>query len=526
MLHTLNVFSSRGFVYLLILLAASFVSFIKVNQPATYYVDAIHGNDAHAGTSPSSAWRTLDKVNTVHFSPGDKLLFKAGTSYQGQLRPKGSGVEGRPVVIDRYGQGAKPTIAAEGLFDAALYLHNQEYYEINNLILSNKGPGRKAKRYGVHVEIHDFGTAHHLVLRGVDVKDVNGSLVKKEGGGAAIVFTNGGLKTASRFDGIIIEGCRISNTARNGVLINGNWMRSAWLPNLNVVIRDNMIEGVPGDGIVPTGCDGALIERNIMRDCPRLLPGGEAAAGIWPWSCDNTIVQYNEVSDHKAPWDGQGFDSDWNCRNTLIQYNYSHDNEGGFLLICNDGGAAPSASCGNTGTVVRYNLSVNDGYRTTGKHSGFSPVFHITGPTSGSKIYNNVIYISNREPEMDSTLIETGNWNGEPVNTLFANNIFYVKGVIDYNLTLGRGTFFENNLYFGTQLNRPPDDGAVTQDPLFIRQFKGISKGGLKEAEYFRIKSASPAAYAGKAIAGREIKDFFGTLISINQKPCIGIHQR
>ena len=26
-----------------------------------------------------------------------------------------------------------------------------------------------------------------------------------------------------------------------------------------------------------------------------------------------------------------------NCNNTIIQYNYSHDNEGGFLLICNTG---------------------------------------------------------------------------------------------------------------------------------------------------------------------------------------------
>ena len=75
-----------------------------------------------------------------------------------------------------------------------------------------------------------------------------------------------------------------------------------------------MIEEVPGDGIVPIGCDSTLIEYNVMRDCPDMLPDTEAAAGIWPWSCDNTLVQFNEVSGHKAPWDAQGFDSDWNCR--------------------------------------------------------------------------------------------------------------------------------------------------------------------------------------------------------------------
>ena len=81
-----------------------------------------------------------------------------------------------------------------------------------------------------------------------------------------------------------------------------------------------LIEDVPGDGIVPIGCDGALIEYNLMRNCPGTLPHSEAAAGFWPWSCDNTVMQFNEVSDHKAPWDAQGFDSDYNCRNTTIQY--------------------------------------------------------------------------------------------------------------------------------------------------------------------------------------------------------------
>lgn len=43
-----------------------------------------------------------------------------------------------------------------------------------------------------------------------------------------------------------------------------------------------------------------MIEYNVMRDCPDMLPDTEAAAGIWPWSCDNTLVQFNEVSGHKA----------------------------------------------------------------------------------------------------------------------------------------------------------------------------------------------------------------------------------
>ncbi len=135
-----------------------------------------------------------------------------------------------------------------------------------------------------------------------------------------------------------------------------------------------------------------------MRDCPAILPESEAAAGIWPW--ESATIRWfssNEVSGHKAPTDAQGFDSDWNCQNTLIQYNYSHDNNGGFLLVCGPGNVDMPMNIGTNGTVARYNISVNDGLRgysvRMNKKSGFSPTFHISGKLKDTKIYNNVIFV-------------------------------------------------------------------------------------------------------------------------------------
>jgi hypothetical protein len=62
--------------------------------PATYYVDAAIGDDGATGRSPDSAWRTLDRVNATMFTPGDRLLFRAGASWHGQLWPKGPGTPG------------------------------------------------------------------------------------------------------------------------------------------------------------------------------------------------------------------------------------------------------------------------------------------------------------------------------------------------------------------------------------------------------------------------------------------------
>jgi hypothetical protein len=76
---------------------------------------------------------------------------------------------------------------------------------------------------------------------------------------------------------------------------------------LTLVRRPNengrLLEEIPGDGIIPIACDGALIEHNVMRDCTRLLEPSDADAGIWPFACDNTVIQLDEVSDHKAPRD-------------------------------------------------------------------------------------------------------------------------------------------------------------------------------------------------------------------------------
>ena len=488
-----------------------------------YYVDSRSGSDDNDGLSPAGAWKSLLRVNEHLFQPGDRLLLKAGTVYAGQLRPHGSGSAGAPIVIDSYGEGPKPRIDGRGKVPAALYLYNVEYWEVNSLEITNYGEQRQAGRAGVYVHIEDFGTAHHIVLRGLDIHDVNGSLVKKEGAGFGIRWRNEGESKWSRFDGLLIENCRLRRCERNGIIgSSAYWKRSRWHPSLNVVIRNNLLEEIPGDGIVPIGCDGAVVEYNVMRNGTRLLPEGEAAAGIWPWSSDNTVIQYNEVSGHKAPWDAQGFDADWNCRNTLIQYNYSHDNEGGFLLVCTKGDFQGPDNAGNVGAVIRYNISVNDGLRATGKHAGFSPVFHISGPVENTHIYNNVIYIS-RKPsaDIDRTLIKMNNWGGPwPVNTRFTNNIFFAEQWTTYDLGRAVGTVFENNVYYGEHRLRPPDARAILKDPLFVNP--GLITAGIQAVLGYRLQRGSPCIAAGVPIPGNGGRDFLGFPLPRNRPPSVG----
>ncbi len=261
-------------------------------------------------------------------------------------------------------------------------------------IINGWGKKRQARRTGVTIKAIDVGELHNIELSNLEIYNVNGSLIKKEGGGAAILIRNGGDIYPIRFIGLKITNNHIHHSGRNGISFHGNSRRDKWFPNLDVLVKANLIEQVPGDGIVVIASDGAIIEHNILRDFPATLPQGDAAAGIWPWSADNTIIQFNKVSGHKAKWDGQGFDSDFNSFGTIIQYNYSHDNYGGFLLVCNKGQKLGKNNKGTVDTIIRGNVSINDGIRPYPTHAGvFSPTFHITGPVENTQIYNNIIIV-------------------------------------------------------------------------------------------------------------------------------------
>lgn|SRR5690625_774509 len=443
-----------------------------------YYLDGQNGNDTYDGTTISHPWKSLERLNKVTFQPGDQILFKAGTEFNGQFEPKGSGSAENPIVVDRYGEGEDPVIHGKGETQQTIFLKNVEYWEINHLEITNQGEQPKAGRNGITILAWNYGEMNHIHLKNLTIRDVNGSTVKSEGGGNGIHWNCGGDSIPSRLVDLLIEDCHIYRCHRNGITGNGNIDRNKWYPSLGVVIRGNLIEEVPGDGIVPIACDGALVEKNIFRRGTDLLEMEDAAAGIWPWSSDNTVIQYNEVSGHKAKWDAQGYDSDYNCFNTVIQYNFSHDNYGGMLLVCNDGNSlGRHYNWGTENTIVRGNVSINDGLRPYPTRPGwFAPIIHIAGPVKNTLIEENVMVILPKEKEeMDRTALIMDQW-GEPWSdsTQFVNNIFHVMGDdLPYRIELGESenVVFEGNIFHGKFNGLPVDENERESIPDLIDDF-------------------------------------------------------
>ena len=507
------------FFITMICIAVGFISFTMDGQEIsqTYYVDSESGDDSKSGLTPDAAWKTLTKVNTTIFHADDRVLFKSGTSYQGQLVFKGSGTKNHPIVVDSYGPGPKPAIQASGSFPEALLLKNVEYWEINNLDISNNGPYREESRWGVRICAENFGEMSHIKLKGLYVHDVNGWLKKSYEEGCGIYWeTLPG--EPSWFNGLLIENCHLARTDRNGICGRHLFIKRAenWHPSLNVVIRGNLLVDIGGDAIKPWGCEGALVEYNMVRGARTRCD--DYAAGIWPWSCDNTVIQYNEVSGVKGYKDGQAFDSDYNCRNTIFQYNYSHDNEGGFMLICTPKPDENNVGC--VGTIIRYNLSVNDHTR----------IFDIGGGAKDTYIYNNTIYVGNG---LDVKLLNYGSWGEDNWSDgmYFSNNIFYADegAVLRIMSRTGRnpdGRFegkpgfgestnnvFKSNVYFGKVLYVPEDPDGIFDDP-------GLIDPGSYDVMNYRIKDSSPCVNAGTFIA-ENVNDYFGR--PIQAKPDIGV---
>ena len=478
----------------------------RANQEGTpYYVDSLSGDDNDAGISTGKPWKTLRKLNATTFSPGDRILLKSGGTWTGQLWPKGSGTEQHPIIIDKYGGEAKPIINGDGAAEDAVLLKNQEYWEINNLEVTNTGSTPGARR-GVRLVADNYGDVHHIYVRGLNVHDVNGSDQIKENGG--ITYNCAGESKPSRFVDLRIENNRIHHVDRSGIFGSStHWVRSNWYPSLGVVIRNNLLDDIGGDGIVNVATDGAVVEFNVVAHASQRSQ--DYNVGIWPWSADNTVVQFNEVYGTRGQHDAEGFDSDWNSRNTIIQYNYSHDNEGGFLLICNEGSQSPQVSVGNTGTIVRYNISQND------HHRGIK----LSGPVKNTLIYNNTIYVGKGE---NVDVVLHTDWTGWATDTYFYNNIFYVEGTARFSYGVsgnadgsyvtapGRGkstnNIYDYNLYYGVPAADDPH--ALISDPQMLDP--GRAGVGRHTVSGYALRTGSPAIDSGRRIEPSGGRDFLG----------------
>jgi hypothetical protein len=76
------------------------------SSATVYYVSNV-GNDALDGKTESTAWRTISKINSQLFSPGDIIMFRKGDTWRETLIVSSSGNSTSPITFSNYGNNSK-----------------------------------------------------------------------------------------------------------------------------------------------------------------------------------------------------------------------------------------------------------------------------------------------------------------------------------------------------------------------------------------------------------------------------------
>ncbi len=506
----------------------------------TYYVDATAGADGNPGTSQAAAWKTLAKVNATTFTAGDKILLRAGQQWVEQLNPKGSGVSGNPITIGSYGEGPRPivdgrNVAGGGAGGAAVLLKSVSYWTVTGLEVTNDTgknnvgtvmrPG--SNRSGIMVYNASGKLRSGIIIRDNYIRDVNGCFVcsganPQTNGGIAVIadVMNGLSNGGSSFDGVQVLDNVIERVGRTGIAFNDYstgilfYIVNQAMLSKNVTIAGNRLKDIEGDGIILSGAINNLIERNRIDTAGLVTVAGTTqpgTVGMFIAKTTNSIMQFNEVSGvrHNVV-DGQAYDVDLMAYNSIVQYNYSHDNEGGMILLMGGNFSGSNAT-------VRYNLSVNDAFAANG-------VFTLSsGLMSGAKIYNNTAYIA---PGLAARPTYQLGWDGDNNNTWsFQNNVIVNHGTGAWEQPKGRGTTISHNLIFGNHTaGEPADAYKITADPQMIAPL-AVAPEGLDAVAGYGLRPSSPAVGAGAFITDNGARDYFGNPLSPAVAPTRGFHQ-
>ena len=460
--------------------------------PANYYVDSVSGNDGNSGLSPAVAWKSLEKVNSVVFKPGDSILFKANCSWTGKLEPKGSGDESKQIVISMYGYNSfprnirnKPHIEGNGIY-ATVVIKDVDYWTVSNLDVTNRNSTTDIQlRNGILVMAKVAGITRRIIVQDCEVHHVDGDFRRRVGmyKNAAIRVTYPGRSTAdNRYDEVLVQRNFVHDVNTIGIYVVSEADGHLETYYTKVRVANNTVIRTGADGGIISHCIDPVIENNQILDAGANgnYQSTNYIAGLWGDNNDGTIIfQYNEVArTRKFIGDGQAFDTDWGTGGTSIfQYNYTHENEGGFFLNCADLRMSPNYKK----TVLRYNISVEDKQSIVWRNS-----------ETLTEVYNNVFYKT-------AGSLDPGNSK----TYKYWNNIFNFTlepewGVCEYS----------NNCYYPIVKNSS-DPAGISAKPLFVHP--GFVGDGIKNADYHKLKAESPCINKGKLIPDNGSKDFWGT---------------
>jgi uncharacterized protein YaiE (UPF0345 family) len=525
--------------------AANVLQTLTVTVP-TYYIDSVNGVDTNNGLSSATAWQNITKLNNLTIAAGTQILLKAGSEWTGQqLKFLGSGTSTEPIIVDKYGTGAKPLLKGNGLVgEAVLYLYNQSYIEVNNLEITNLPVGATffnvngADRRGVMIVIDDYGTANHIYLKNLDIHHikgqlgstqelVNGAIPKKTGGiFLTVLGATETITSNSRFNDVLIDSCNIYYCENTGISIDNEWNTyypggqnssiaadvteyNNWYArrNTNLRISNNVIHHIGKNAMIIRMTDETgLIEHNVCYETAM----GTTGNTMFTARCKGTVFQYNEGYYNRAStqkilpgnYDGCMYDADYGSVDVIFQYSYSHDNSEGLFWGCNTRSSTHKnrgiPDPGDKGCTLRYCISQND----------LGSLVYMNYPSAGFEIYNNVFYI---KAGLSPIILREDPLNKHTYN--YYNNIIYNlgRGTYSFGTTQQTRTISHNTFYGNLASTEPADANKIRSNPLLVNP--GTGAFGINTLGGYKLQNGSPCVNTGTVITNNGGLDYWGNIL-------------
>ncbi len=257
-----------------------------------YFVDCAAGNDSAAGTSHTTAWRTLSKVSATAKPVGADVWIKAGTTCQpaSGFAINWSGTAGDRVVVGSYYVSggvafqllpsnygptvlandytwAQPRAIIQGSYQPSCRVWPSQcaFVGVNGIRTGVSGPVVPSNVYGFLVSL----TGRYQTVQSLDVRDSAGGGIVNDGFALSGLYPSKGQVSAQSFN--TIQYNVVSHTAYQGLF----WVSAIYgvvrgnVVNWNGLSKaDNQIGAADGGSLYVVHCDPchAVIENNFFHD--------------------------------------------------------------------------------------------------------------------------------------------------------------------------------------------------------------------------------------------------------------------
>jgi hypothetical protein len=431
----------------LLFLVLCAVTGLYVNA-TTYYISQA-GDDNNSGTSSSAPWKSINKINSRTFQPGDFILFRRGDTWREQLDVPSSGSAGNPITFSAYGSGAKPIINGADIIKG--------WSNYNGSIWSISHPNTKAKWAMVviddviYAEVSNIGEVNspnkYFINRSTTPATIYVySATNPDYGKAEVSKRDYGIKAWSykqiRYVNFVNLEVRYAGT--HGLMLEGP------------VAGFCVVDSCHFYANRATGCDAHDQHTNDTFKNSTATYNGN---GFYSWISDNLTISKCTTS-HSIPYantslftDGHAF-GNYKGNNWVVEYCYSNDDADAIHIDA--GGVAANAT-------IRYNKVFN-----SKSGSPNTPGMGVGSLSSGAtiKIYYNLI-VNCASSGFESYTASTG-------KILFYNN----------TILLNRNNGVDGGIYLNYGSNFVFKNNITVRDYVPYKQVFTILRPGISTNDY------------------------------------------